>query len=78
MLKDILGNLEKLDRLIHVKGTGSPRELAKRVGISERSLYEYLKLMKDRGAPVAYSRERGTYFYEDNGKFTVMSFANAD
>src|SRR5690242_16445222 len=47
MQKEIILRLRRIDHLIRIKGTGSPATLAKRIGISERSIYGYLNLMKD-------------------------------
>ena len=58
-----------LDRLIQIKGTGSPSKLAQKLNISERTLYEYLNLMKDLGAPIEYCKMRGSYYYKEEGQF---------
>jgi predicted DNA-binding transcriptional regulator YafY len=63
--------LKRLDTLIHQKGTGTPAHLASKIGISERALYDYLKLMKELGAPIRYSRGRGSYYYIVDGSFHI-------
>lgn len=63
--------MSRIDSLIRIKGTGTPSELADKIGISERSTYEYLRLMKDFGAPVLYSRQRKSYYYKEDGRFTI-------
>ena len=74
MLKKYFDRLEYLDYLIRKKGIGSPKILAKRLQISERSVYTYIELLKSLGAPINYSKERMTYYYELEGninfKFT--------
>jgi hypothetical protein len=70
-MKSLIQRLRRLDYFIHQKGTGSPASLARKVGISERSLYDYLKLMKDMGAPITYSRDRSTYYYKQHGSFHI-------
>ena len=72
-MKRILHRLIRLDYLINLKSTGTPAELAIKMGISERSVYDYLKLLKDFGAPIKYSRLKGSYYYESEGRF-VISF----
>ncbi len=67
----IIYRMERLDELIRVKSTGTPVELAERIGISQRSLYEYLSLMKELGAPIRYSRTQQTYHYLNEGRFTI-------
>ena len=71
MKREIFQRLKRIDRLIQIKGTGTPSELAGKVGVSERSLYEYIRLMKEFGAPVEYSRMRKSYFYKEEGQFAI-------
>jgi len=51
MQKEIFQRLNRIDHLIRIKGTGTPSELAEKIGMSERSMYEYIRLMKEFGAP---------------------------
>ena len=71
MQKEIFLRLSRIDQLIRIKGTGTPSELAGKIGISERSTYEYIRLMKDFGAPVLYSRQRKSYYYRQDGRFLI-------
>lgn len=71
MQKEIFQRLSRIDHFIRIKGTGTPSELADKIGISERSTYEYLRLMKDFGAPVSYSRQRKSYYYKEEGRFLI-------
>jgi predicted DNA-binding transcriptional regulator YafY len=70
-MKSLLHRLIRLDYLIKHKGTGTPADCAMKIGISERSLYDYLKLLKDMGAPVKFSRGRRTYYYCEGGHFHI-------
>jgi biotin operon repressor len=70
-MKSLIQRLRRLDHLIRHRGTGSPATLAKKIGISERSLYDYLKLLKDMGAPISYSRDKGSYYYKEHGSFHI-------
>jgi len=71
MQKEIFKRLNLIDHLIRIKGTGAPAELAVKIGVSERSMYDYIRLMKEFGAPVVYSRARKSYYYQENGSFIV-------
>jgi predicted DNA-binding transcriptional regulator YafY len=71
MRKNILERLERIDRLIRIKGTGSPAELAARLKMSERNIYQYLNLMRDLGAPIKFDPYRETYYYSEEGQFIV-------
>ena len=70
-MKSLLHRLIRLDYLIHLKATGKPADCANKIGISERSLYDYLKILKEMGAPVKFSRNRGTYYYNEEGRFRI-------
>ena len=70
-MKSLLHRLIRLDHLIAHKSTGKPADCANKIGISERSLYDYLKILKDMGAPVKFSRDRRTYFYSEGGHFHI-------
>lgn len=63
MLKQIQ-RIERLHQLLRLKATGSPKECALKLDISERQLYNTLELMKALGAPIYYDIAIGTYCYE--------------
>lgn len=71
MIKHYFERLQYIDHLICIKGTGSPKQLAKRLNISESTLYELLQFMKLMGAPIMYSRLRKTYYYSEDGGFKL-------
>jgi predicted DNA-binding transcriptional regulator YafY len=70
-MKALLQRLIRLDYLIQYKATGVPADCAQKIGISERSLYDYLRILKDMGAPVRFSRGRRTYYYTEGGHFHI-------
>lgn len=70
-MKHYLSLLLQLDLFIRQRGTGSPPEFAQKMGISERSLYEYLKVLKELGAPIRFSRQDHSYYYEIEGQFQI-------
>jgi len=69
MLKNYLYRLRKMDALIKRRSTGTPREFAKRLSLSESALYEYITILKQLGAPVKYCRKRRSYYYSEIGSF---------
>ncbi|WEK35471.1 MAG: HTH domain-containing protein [Candidatus Pseudobacter hemicellulosilyticus] len=71
MQKEIFQRLERIDQLIRIKATGTPTELADKLGISERSVYEYLNLMKEFGAPIKFNSYRQSYYYDEEGCFQI-------
>ena len=72
-----LKQIERIDNLIRRKSTGTPKELAVRLKISERALYHCLDLMKDMKAPVYYCSSQQSYCYEYKGSF-VFGFEPHD
>ncbi|NBB20071.1 hypothetical protein GVN20_11965 [Runella sp. CRIBMP] len=53
--------------LITAKSTGTPRQMAQRLGISERAWYYLLdQLRNDYGLPILYCRFRCSYYYTDD------------
>lgn len=43
--------------------TGSPNQFAKKLQISRSTIMEYIDILKDMGAPVAYDKFRNSYYY---------------
>jgi len=71
MLPSFVIRLERINHLIKTKATGNPRQLSNRLNISERSLYEYISVLKEMGAPIQYDRHRETYFYNEERVFSL-------
>ena len=74
---DYIRVLKRMDQMIRSRSTGTPEDFARRLAISERSLYNYLSVMKDLGAPIRYSRFSESYIYIEDGGF-VMEFEKSD
>lgn len=55
--------LVRLHNLIRRKSTGSPADLARKLGCSERSVYNKIDRLKDFHLPVVYDPERQSYCY---------------
>lgn len=71
-LYDYLNRIERLDVLIRQKRTGSPQELAGKLGISERWLYIFLDELKtELNCPIKYDRRRRSYVYKLPGKISI-------
>jgi len=76
MSKNIIYRLDLLHQFIRTKNTGTPRELAFKLEISERQVRGYISLFKELGAPVKYSRKKGTYYYMKDGAFNFKFVRN--
>lgn len=56
--------LDKLHELILKRKTGSPKQLAERLGISRASLYAMIDELNALNMSVAYSSKYETFYYE--------------
>ena len=70
--------LQRIDRLIHRKGTGSPKDLSSLLGISRSSVFNYLDNLRQLGAEIGYCDFRKSYFYVDNKTPRLPIFSKAD
>ncbi|AEV99029.1 hypothetical protein A4D02_10750 [Niastella koreensis] len=77
MQRDIIDRLSRLDHLIRIKGTGTPAQLAERLNLSERSIYDYISFMKGLGCPIKFDSYRESYFYEEDGFFVIAFFSKS-
>lgn len=63
-------NIKKIIRiheLITKKQTGTPKELANKIGVSERMIYNYISFMKEElKAPIAYNNSLTQYYYTED------------
>jgi len=68
-LVDLL-TLDRLDSLIRRAATGSPEELAEKLGISRSWLFELIAFLKEEMyAPIVYNKNRCSYIYSYPPKF---------
>jgi hypothetical protein len=71
-LYNYLNRIQRLDALIRRKSTGSPKELAQKLGISERWLYIFLdELKQELDCPIRYDRSRRSYVYKEPGSILL-------
>jgi len=65
-----LVKLDRLDCLIRRKATGSPIDLAKRMGVSRSHLFRMLSFLRlQMKAPINYDRYISSYYYSYSPKF---------
>ena len=57
--------IKRLDSLIRHKATGSPEELADRMDVSRATIFRHLDDLRSVGAPIAYEKDRQTYYYDE-------------
>ena len=63
--------LARLDRLIRRKAAGDAEQLAEKLELSPSTIYEYLRYMRELGAPICFCRWRRSYYYAGKGKFFI-------
>lgn len=66
--------LERVDQLIRLKATGSPKQLAERLQVSEATVFRIIETMKEMNAPVCYNIAIQSYSYTETAKFTCGFF----
>lgn len=55
--------LQLLNKLVREQRTGSPEELANRLGVSRRQMYVYLEYLKDMGVDIQFSRRLNSFVF---------------
>lgn len=71
-LYQYLNRIERLDALIRHKSTGTPKELARKLDISERWLYKLLDELKmELDCPIQYDTYRQSYVYKQPGSILI-------
>jgi predicted DNA-binding transcriptional regulator YafY len=72
MLIKYAERLKQINYHIKQHGTGTPKEFAKKLGITERSWYKLRdSLIHDLGLPIAYCHIKRTYYYTEDGSFEI-------
>jgi transcriptional antiterminator len=58
-----VSRMKYLEELIEKQGTGTPKELAQRLEVSERMLYRYIQTLKTSEKSVEFCRKRKSYVF---------------
>lgn len=61
--------IKRIDKLISLKATGTPKELSETLGISKRQIHNDLLKMKELGAPIKYCEIHKSYVYTEPVSF---------
>jgi len=67
----IASKLQQMDQLIRFKITGGPVQFAGKIGVSERTLFNYLNLLADLGAQIRYNPYLESYEHMGTGKLQI-------
>ena len=78
-IKKYLNRVEQFDQLIRLQSTGTPEEMACRLGMSKRSFHDFKnELIEDFNMPIAYCSFKKTYFYKEKGKLVLLFFEKSE
>jgi len=64
LLEKTIEKFMYLDFLIRMEKTGSAPDLAEKLGVSERTAFNYINNLRELGASVKWSAERQSYIYK--------------
>jgi predicted DNA-binding transcriptional regulator YafY len=54
--------------LVQLQQTGTPRQAARKLGVSERTIFNYCRVLKQElGAPLIYKRSKQSYAFAESG-----------
>jgi len=70
--------LQRIDHLIRTRATGSPKNLANRLRVSECTIYRLIEYLKDQGFPIAYNKTEQTYHYVHTVKLHIELVVGSD
>lgn len=73
-MKDFIREIERvqiLDKLVAGRRTGSPDELAARLGVSRSQLYLIIGYMRDMGLRISFSRRSNSFYYEKDSRLFI-------
>jgi len=70
--------MEQIDQLIRLQATGTPENLANRLGISKAKLFRLIGVMKELNAPIEYSIHTTSYVYEESVGFSFGFYNNKE
>lgn len=70
-LSQTIERLQVLHSLISQRKTGTPEQLAKRLGVSRSCLYNLIEELRVFQMPILYSRKIESFYYEKEVKFDL-------
>lgn len=73
-LQQTIKRIIYLDNLIRTKATGSVKQLAQKMNLSERTARHYIATLKDLGCPIKFCKKRNSYYYLCEGKVVISFF----
>lgn len=59
----ILDRIDKMNKLVLARKTGTPVEFASQLGVSRTSMYELIDELRSREVPISYSKSIRSFYY---------------
>ena len=59
----ILDRIDKMNKLVLARKTGTPVKFASQLGVSRTSMYELLDELRSREVPISYSKSIRSFYY---------------
>lgn len=72
MPRKFVERFKRIDAIIQNKSSGTPAQLAAKLDVSENTLYEFIAVMKELGAPIVYDKFANRYSYAHQGSFIIQ------
>lgn len=63
--------LERMDQLIKMHATGTPKQFAEKLAISQSRLYDYINILKEMGGKIEYSKYLHSYIFKEDVGFKI-------
>ncbi|GHT21775.1 hypothetical protein FACS189430_02420 [Bacteroidia bacterium] len=63
--EDYCLKLESLKKYIGQEKTGSAKKLAEKLGVTRRTVFNYLEFLRIQGMKIRYSKEKDTYYFSN-------------
>lgn len=60
---EYIERIERVDNLIRLESTGTPKQLSEIINTSERLVFRLIEIMKKLGAEIKYSRTKQSYIF---------------
>ncbi len=70
-----VSNLKIVERLIFLKSTGSVKDLAATLGMSDRMTFRYIDYIKSQGLKIEYNRNIPSYVYAKSNERLLVEFS---
>ena len=65
---EIIERIKRLDYFLRSKCTGNSSELAKKLGVCRRTVFDDMDIIRSKGADIYYSKISRTYYYQKEFK----------